>query len=68
MGIAIPSLQEALVQTVHVKVFTKDSIDKTDLGIQSNLQFLSGMHASMGNYSKIVPVVTENAVLATLLR
>lgn len=66
IGIAIPSLQEALVQTVHLQVSTSDSIDNTGLGIQSNLQFLSAMRASMGNYSKIVRAVTENTVSATL--
>ena len=66
IGIAIPSLQEALVQTVHLQVSTSDSIDNTDLGVQSNLQFLNAMRASMGNYSKIVQAVTENTVSATL--
>ena len=66
IGIAIPSLQEALVQTVHLQVSTSDSIDNTGLGVQSNLQFLSAMRASMGNYSKIVQAVTENTVSATL--
>ena len=66
IGIAIPSLQEALVQTVNLQVSTSDSIDNTDLGVQSNLQFLSAMRASMSNYSKIVQAVTENTVSATL--
>ena len=65
-GIAIPSLHEALVQTVHLQVSISDSIDNTDLGVQSNLQLLSAMRASMGNYSKIVQAVTENTIVATL--
>ena len=66
IGIVIPSLQGALVQTVHLQVSISDSIDNTDLGVQSNLQFLSAMRASMGNYSKIVQAVTKNTISAKL--
>lgn len=65
-GIAIPSLQEALVQTVHVQVSTSDSYDNTNLGIQPKLQTLSAMRNSMNDYSKMVRAVTENTVSATL--
>lgn len=65
-GIAIPTLQGALVQTVHVQVSTSDTFDNTNLGVQPNLQYLSAMRDSIDDYRKMVHAVTENTVSARL--